>query len=49
MLAEFGSPEAVWELEIQDFPAIVTMDSTGLSLHAQVENTSKHCLMVSLA
>ena len=35
-LEEFGSPEAVWELEVQDFPAVVTMDSHGRSLHHEV-------------
>ena len=30
---EFGPPEAVWELEVRDFPAIVTMDSHGKTLH----------------
>ena len=30
---EFGPPEAVWELEVKDFPAIVTMDSHGKTLH----------------
>jgi len=30
---EFGSPEAVWELEVEDFPATVTMDSTGETMH----------------
>ena len=30
---EFGVPEAIWELEVNDFPAIVTMDSKGRSLH----------------
>ena len=30
---EFGPPEAVWELEIADFPAIVTMDAHGRTLH----------------
>ena len=33
---EFGAPEALWELEVRDFPAIVTMDSHGHSLHADV-------------
>lgn len=28
-LEEFGVPEAMWELEIKDFPVIVTMDSHG--------------------
>ena len=32
---EFGIPEAIWELEVKDFPAIVTMDSKGRSLHKE--------------
>lgn len=36
LLEEFGVPEAMWEFEAKDFPAIVTMDSTGGSLHAEV-------------
>ena len=36
MLEEFGSPEAIWELEIESFPAVVTMDSHGSSLHRDV-------------
>jgi fumarate hydratase class I len=39
-LMEFGIPEAMWHLEVQDFPAIVTMDSHGNSLHADVEKAS---------
>lgn len=36
-LAEkFGSPEAIWELQVERFPAVVTMDSHGGSLHAHV-------------
>src|SRR5213595_1054861 len=31
-LKEFGSPEAIWELEVEGFPAVVTMDSHGRSL-----------------
>src|SRR5271168_626749 len=31
--AEFGAPEAIWELEIVDFPAVVTIDAHGHSLH----------------
>ena len=30
---EFGIPEAIWELEVKDFPAVVTIDSNGRSLH----------------
>jgi fumarate hydratase class I len=33
---EFGSPEAIWELEIVDFPAVVTIDAHGKSLHQEV-------------
>ena len=33
---EFGSPEAIWELEIENFPAVVTIDAHGHSLHKEV-------------
>ena len=36
-LMEFGIPEAMWHLKVKDFPAIVTMDAHGNSLHAKVE------------
>lgn len=36
LLERFGSPEAIWELEVEDFPAVVTMDSHGRSLHREV-------------
>jgi fumarate hydratase class I len=39
-LMEFGTPEAMWHLEVRDFPAIVTMDAHGNSLHKDVEDTS---------
>jgi fumarate hydratase class I len=39
-LTEFGTPEAMWHLEFEDFPAIVTMDSHGNSLHRDVEAAS---------
>jgi len=35
-LEEFGSPEAIWEFEVERFPAVVTMDAHGHSLHEQV-------------
>lgn len=35
-LKEFGSPEAIWEFEVVHFPAVVTMDSHGRSLHKEV-------------
>jgi fumarate hydratase class I len=37
---EFGVPEAMWHIKVKDFPAIVTMDSHGNSLHADVEESS---------
>lgn len=39
-LLEFGTPEAMWELEVEDFPAMVTMDAHGNSLHQQVADDS---------
>jgi fumarate hydratase class I len=39
-LMEFGTPEAMWHLQVRDFPAIVTMDAHGNSLHTQVEAES---------
>jgi len=40
-LEQFGSPEAVWELRVEGFPAVVTMDSHGYSLHKEIECLSK--------
>ncbi len=40
-LQEFGSPEAIWELEVKDFPAIVTMDAQGNSLHEKIQAFSR--------
>jgi fumarate hydratase, class I len=37
---EFGVPEAMWHLQTEGFAAIVTMDSHGNSLHAEVEKNS---------
>ncbi len=37
---EFGIPEAMWQLRVEGFAAIVTMDSHGNSLHADVEKQS---------
>jgi fumarate hydratase class I len=39
-LLEFGLPEAMWHVDVEDFPAIVTMDAHGSSLHADVEKAS---------
>ncbi|MGH9411943.1 MAG: FumA C-terminus/TtdB family hydratase beta subunit [Vicinamibacterales bacterium] len=39
-LLQFGTPEAMWHLEVTDFPAIVTMDAHGNSLHKDIEEAS---------
>ena len=39
-LEEMGVPEAMWHLEVEAFPAIVTMDSHGNSLHRRIEDDS---------
>jgi fumarate hydratase, class I len=39
-LLEFGIPEAMWHVRVKDFLSIVTMDSHGNSLHADVEKAS---------
>jgi fumarate hydratase class I len=39
--SEFGIPEAMWHLQVEGFAAIVTMDSHGNSLHAEVDKDSK--------
>ena len=46
---DFGVPEALWVLEVEDFPAVVTMDSHGNSLHAEIEASSKAALERLLA
>ena len=37
---DFGVPEAMWVIEVKDFPAVVTMDAHGKSLHAEIEARS---------
>ncbi len=46
---EFGVPEAIWVIEVKDFPVVVTMDAHGNSLHAQIERDSKLILDQLLA
>jgi fumarate hydratase class I len=48
-LKHFGSPEAVWELKVKDFPAVVTMDCHGRSLHQEVADASQAQLSGVLA
>ena len=41
---DFGVPEAIWVLQVKQFPAVVTMDSHGNSIHDEVEAASKQKL-----
>jgi len=45
---EFGSPEAIWELEVADFPAVVTIDVHGNSLHEEIFAKSQAVLATRL-
>lgn len=46
---EFGVPEAFWIIRVQDFPAVVTMDSHGASLHQRMLEQSSARLADLLA
>ena len=48
MLEKFGAPEAIWELEVERFPAVVTMDSHGVSLHDAIYQSSQQALAARL-
>ncbi len=41
---DFGVPEAIWVIEAVDFPAVVTMDAHGNSLHESVRQQSRQVL-----
>ena len=45
----FGVPEAIWVIEVKDFPAVVTMDANGNSLHEEMEKKSGKVLAELLA
>jgi fumarate hydratase, class I len=47
-LEQFGSPEAVWELEVRNFPAVVTIDSHGNNLQQVVTEKSRKALLAAL-
>lgn len=48
-LEEFGVPEAMWVIEVKDFPVVVTMDAHGQSKHSTLEDSSKKVLEELLA
>ena len=41
---DFGIVEAMWVIDIKDFPVVVTMDSHGGSKHATINDSSKKVL-----
>lgn len=41
MLEEFGVPEALWVIDVEAFPVMVTMDAHGSSLHDRIEEASR--------
>jgi fumarate hydratase subunit beta len=46
---DFGVPEAFWQIRVEDFPCVVTMDSHGQSLHDEVQAVSDAKLRELLA
>lgn len=46
---EFGSPEAIWVFEVKDFPAVVTIDARGGSLHAELKEQTLQNVLERLA
>ena len=40
LMEKFGSPEAIWELRVEKFPVVVTIDAHGNSLHKEIEAES---------
>ena len=43
-LEKFGSPEAIWQLRVENFPVVVTIDAHGNSLHKDIEASSAQAL-----
>jgi tartrate/fumarate subfamily iron-sulfur-dependent hydro-lyase beta chain len=35
-MEQFGAPEAIWEFQVVSFPAVVTIDAHGNSLHKEI-------------
>lgn len=48
-MEEFGPTEALWEFQVRDMMATVTMDGFGRSLHDRVSNGSRRALTRLLA
>ena len=43
-LEEFGVPEAMWAIEVKNFPVVVTMDAHGQSKHSLLDESSQKVL-----
>ena len=43
-LEEFGVPEAMWVIEVRNFPVVVTMDTHGQSKHSLLDESSQKVL-----
>ena len=43
-LEEFGVPEAMWLIEVKNFPVVVTMDAHGESQHKAIDEQSQKVL-----
>jgi fumarate hydratase class I len=43
-LEEFGVPEAMWVIEVKNFPVVVTMDAHGVSKHSTLDESSHKVL-----
>ena len=41
LMEQFGAPEAIWQFEVENFPAIVTIDAHGNSLHREILAASR--------
>lgn len=48
-LEEFGVPEAMWVIEVKNFPVVVTMDAHGVSKHSTLDESSHKVLDELLA
>ena len=48
-LEDFGVPEAMWVIEVKNFPVVVTMDSHGVSKHSTLDESSRDVLEGLLA
>lgn len=46
---DFGVPEAIWVLQVKQFPVVVTMDAHENSIHEKVEEASSQALQKLLA